>query len=366
MVQPQHAHRPPLRPVLDAYVNVTAASYTAKAGDRVIGVNRAGAVTVTLPTAEVRKGRVYTVKDESGAAATNNITVATEGAETIDGAATDTIADNYGCVTYYSGGTSWFTIPLLAVSSHSLASHSSEAHSELSGVGTDDHHAQLHQAAHNSAGADALKMDDLAAPDDNTDLNFSTTAHGLVPKGTNTGNFLKDDGTWAAPSSSGAVTREGGNTTEATTTSTSQVDLLTAATLTIAATEAFILVGVARKTTGAAAKVALGFKINTTVLRAAETGGNINLYGTGAGDLLESGGFFIVHPSRVTNYLRTTFGSTRSYGNNNSQSGGASATGEDADAPTVEITDVILRGISDNASVTLGADELHVYSLAAS
>jgi len=165
----------------------------------VIGVNRAGAVTITLPTAGVRQGRHYTVKDESGAAGTNNITVATEGAETIDGAATDTIADNYGCVIYYSDGTNWFTVPLLAVTSHTLASHSAKAHSDLTGIGTGDHHAEAHQAAHNSAGADALKLDDLTAPDDNTDLDYSTTAHGLVPKGTNVGNFLKDDGTWAAP-----------------------------------------------------------------------------------------------------------------------------------------------------------------------
>ena len=71
MVQSQDFHRPPLRPVLEAYVNVTGATYTAKAGDRVIGVNRAGAVTVTLPTSQRRLGRTYTVKDESGAAATN-------------------------------------------------------------------------------------------------------------------------------------------------------------------------------------------------------------------------------------------------------------------------------------------------------
>ena len=43
-----------------------------------------------------------------------------------------------------------------------------------------------------------FKLDDLGTPDDNTDLDFSTSAHGLVPKGTNTGNYLKDDGTWAA------------------------------------------------------------------------------------------------------------------------------------------------------------------------
>jgi len=37
---------------------------------------------------------------------------------------------------------------------------------------------------------------------DNTTNNFSTTKHGYVPKGTNVGNYLKDDGTWAAVSAS--------------------------------------------------------------------------------------------------------------------------------------------------------------------
>jgi hypothetical protein len=49
MVQPQETHRPPLRTVLESYVSVTGATYAAKAGDRLIGVNRAGTVTVTLP-----------------------------------------------------------------------------------------------------------------------------------------------------------------------------------------------------------------------------------------------------------------------------------------------------------------------------
>ena len=67
-----------------------------------------------------------------------------------------------------------------------------------SGVLPDAHHAQLHQAAHNSAGGDALKLDDLATPDDNTDLNASATRHGLLsklPGGTT--NFLREDGTWS-------------------------------------------------------------------------------------------------------------------------------------------------------------------------
>ena len=144
MVQPQQSHRPPLRSVLEAYVNVAVATYTARAGDRVIGVNRAGAVTITLPTAEVRTGRTYTIKDESGSAATNNITVATEGAETIDGSTTDAVSENYGAKTYYSDGSNWFTVPLLSVGSHTLASHSAKAHSDLTGIGTGDHHAQSH------------------------------------------------------------------------------------------------------------------------------------------------------------------------------------------------------------------------------
>lgn len=56
-----------------------------------------------------------------------------------------------------------------------------------------------HSARHESGGADAIKLDDLSAPDDNTDLNFSTSKHGLVPKGTNVGHYLKDDGSWADP-----------------------------------------------------------------------------------------------------------------------------------------------------------------------
>jgi hypothetical protein len=53
----------------------------------------------------------------------------------------------------------------------------------------------------------ATKLDDLAAPDDNTDLNVSTSAHGLTPKITGSdGDVLTKSGTaavWAAPSGGG-------------------------------------------------------------------------------------------------------------------------------------------------------------------
>ena len=48
-----------------------------------------------------------------------------------------------------------------------------------------------------------IKLDDFGEPDDNTNLDFDTTRHGLTPKGTNIGNYLKDDGTWSSPSGSG-------------------------------------------------------------------------------------------------------------------------------------------------------------------
>lgn len=58
---------------------------------------------------------------------------------------------------------------------------------------------------------DLIKLDDLAAPDDNTDLNATTSAHGLLPKlGGGSTNFLRADGTWAAP----AGGSPGGSTNE--------------------------------------------------------------------------------------------------------------------------------------------------------
>jgi len=72
-------------------------------------------------------------------------------------------------------------------------------HADLDGIGASDHHAKYTDAEAVTA-AKTVKLDDFTAPDDNTDLDFSISAHGLVPKGTNVGNFLKDDGTWAAPS----------------------------------------------------------------------------------------------------------------------------------------------------------------------
>ena len=62
---------------------------------------------VTLPA--VATDRFVRIKDKSGNANTNNITV-TPASGTIDGAATDVIDSDYGSVVYVSDGSSWFKL----------------------------------------------------------------------------------------------------------------------------------------------------------------------------------------------------------------------------------------------------------------
>jgi hypothetical protein len=82
-------------------------------------------------------------------------------------------------------------------------------HGSLGGRTDDDHsiyynqargdarYAQLaHAARHASGGADAIKIDDLAAGDDNTDLNASTSKHGLMQRYPGTNSLLKGNGDW--------------------------------------------------------------------------------------------------------------------------------------------------------------------------
>jgi hypothetical protein len=66
--------------------------------------------------------------------------------------------------------------------------------------------AQYQAAAHHSVSIDpaVIKLDDMGTPDDNTDLNVSSTSHGLTPKRDgSTSHFLRGDGTWATPAGAG-------------------------------------------------------------------------------------------------------------------------------------------------------------------
>jgi hypothetical protein len=85
---------------------------TGNGGDETIIGCTASNITVTLTSAMIaRVGRIWIIKDESGTAAGGSpITVATEGAETIDGAASATITTAYGVLRLYSNGSNLFTI----------------------------------------------------------------------------------------------------------------------------------------------------------------------------------------------------------------------------------------------------------------
>ena len=89
----------------------TAANYVVLTTDYYVGVtNTAAARTITLPAAATAAtGKMYIIKDESGGALINNITVAGNGAENIDGANTKVINTNYGSVKVICDGTQWFT-----------------------------------------------------------------------------------------------------------------------------------------------------------------------------------------------------------------------------------------------------------------
>jgi hypothetical protein len=88
----------------------TNSPYTVVSTDNVIMCSTSGgAITINLPAASGQNERTIRIKDK-GNAATNNITIDANGSETIDGALTKVINTNYGSVTLYCDGTSWFLL----------------------------------------------------------------------------------------------------------------------------------------------------------------------------------------------------------------------------------------------------------------
>ena len=90
---------------------VNAATYDLLVTDYICHVTYTGTGAVTsftLPTAQTVSGRTIIIKDAGGNAGTNNITIDTEGAETIDGAGTLVINSDYSSVSLYSDGSNWF------------------------------------------------------------------------------------------------------------------------------------------------------------------------------------------------------------------------------------------------------------------
>ena len=88
----------------------TAVNYTLLTTDHILGVtDTAVPRTITLPLVPLNSGQVYVVKDESGGAGTNPITINGNG-NLIDGSATLNMTANFDAVAMYFDGIQWRVI----------------------------------------------------------------------------------------------------------------------------------------------------------------------------------------------------------------------------------------------------------------
>ena len=87
------------------------ANYTvALATDYIVRVDSTGGIfTISLPSGHTA-GDTVTIKDVTGSAGTNNVTIDPNAAELIDGLSTFVITVNYQAVTAVSDGTNWFIV----------------------------------------------------------------------------------------------------------------------------------------------------------------------------------------------------------------------------------------------------------------
>jgi hypothetical protein len=84
--------------------------YTASPGQLVLVSTQSSPATITLPSATNIVGQRVSVKDASGSASTNNITVSASNSQRIDGSSSVSISTSYGSVTVVSDGSNWWTI----------------------------------------------------------------------------------------------------------------------------------------------------------------------------------------------------------------------------------------------------------------
>lgn len=92
---------PPRIKNLPVDITTVTANYSATIDDYFIAVlDTTAPRTITLPlVGSVLNGRTFVIKDETGGAAVNNITVQATSPETMDGTAGKIINGNYGAIT---------------------------------------------------------------------------------------------------------------------------------------------------------------------------------------------------------------------------------------------------------------------------
>lgn len=118
--------------------HATAVSYTVLDNQFYIGVTDTTAPrTISLPAAPLGEGQYFIVKDESGGAGTNNITVNVDAAATtIDGSASVSIDSNYGALQFFYDGTQYRVISREISLTASDTTADVDAGIQISGTGT--------------------------------------------------------------------------------------------------------------------------------------------------------------------------------------------------------------------------------------
>lgn len=91
--------------------SVIVSPYVPVAADSFLLVNKATAVTINLPLASSRNGYPLTIKDISGAAQTNNITINKNGSDLIEGLTFIVIDVSYGGYKLYPVTGGWVIRP---------------------------------------------------------------------------------------------------------------------------------------------------------------------------------------------------------------------------------------------------------------
>jgi len=91
--------------------SVVATPYVPVTTDALLLVNFAGAVAINLPSAASRNGYPLAIKDISGNAHTNIITINRNGTDTIEGATSITINADYGGWSLYPVSGGWILRP---------------------------------------------------------------------------------------------------------------------------------------------------------------------------------------------------------------------------------------------------------------
>ena len=84
---------------------------TASVSSAILGVSAGSAIDIRLPSAaDYTAGQNFIVKDESGNAHTNNITIRTSGSQTIDGTSSIVLESPFAAVNIYSNGSDKFFV----------------------------------------------------------------------------------------------------------------------------------------------------------------------------------------------------------------------------------------------------------------